>query len=231
MSSSFSVQNGPKPDFSRNPFSRQHASVNINTFQHQIPAATMMTPQPSTTVQHAVVPPQLPVQTNIHFPEQWNSPNSQIHHQSIPPNSSNLYQQHLTTEMLLNTNMVANPSLVPPSGSLVSNHLGLRQGFEPNYYQNNQALSNYNAYAGGSVPSRNSRVGRPGFESWGPDDSPSRRHEHEYLPPGPYYREPSPNVNSRHGYRQERAPQQNLGQPSGYHDRGPGNRRWPDHRR
>ncbi|KAI3449520.1 hypothetical protein Pfo_006185 [Paulownia fortunei] len=306
--SSDPVPNGPKPDFSRNPFSRHHALANGNAYQatgaalpirHQvqastliqplIPATTILAPQPSATVQqlaHVVVPPVASLQTTVQLPEQWQAPtNSQMRHQSTRPNSFNT--QHLTTEMMLNANTVANsnrspsnvlgasshtiwaeplgnvkPSpvsiLIPPSRSLtppqhpkppqspylqepiVSNSLRARQGYESNYYyQNNRTVNSYNAYAEGSVqaavPSvgswggRNNLPDRPEFESWSPDNSPSRRHE--YLP-GRYYHEPS--VNVRHGYRHERTMQQNLAQPSGHQDHsvdGAGNKRWLDHRR
>ncbi|KAK4418165.1 Homeobox protein LUMINIDEPENDENS [Sesamum alatum] len=296
--SSDPVPNGMKPDFSRNPFSRQHAFENGNAYQapgaalplqshgmipsstlvqHQIPATTVLAPQPSATVQqlaYAVVQPvsSLPIQ----LPEQWQAPaNPQIHHQNTRPITSNI--QHLTTEMRLNANTVAdanrassiraepfgnvNPSpgsvLMSPSQSLapshplnpqlsyiqeplVSNSLSSRQGFDSNYhYQNNQTVNNYNAYAGGAGQAvlppagnwggRNSLAERPEFESWSPDNSPSRRHE--YLP-GRYYHEPS--INSRQGYRPERAMQQNPAQSSGYQDYNmsrAGNKRWQDHRR
>lgn len=115
------LQNGAKPDFSRNPFSRQQGFANGNAYQatgaafsgqSQIPAASVFTPQPSVAVQqfaHAVVPP---VQTSIQLPEQWQPhTNSQIHHQNSRLNSSNT--QHFTTQMTLNANTVANYNRVP----------------------------------------------------------------------------------------------------------------------
>lgn len=285
------MQNGARPDFSRNPFSRQHALANGNAYrplgavlptqqQGMVPATTILTPQPSATVQqfaHVVVPPAVAsLQTSIQLPEQWQPhTNSQMHHQSTTqPNSSNI--QHLTMEMMLNPNTVANfnrvssnvlgastiwadplgnvkpmapsHSITPPhppkplqspylQESTVSNSLRARQGFESNYlYQNNPTLNNYNAYAGGSVQASvppsgtwGGRADRPEFESWSPDNSPSR--SHEYLP-GRYHNEPS--VNLRNGYRHGKAMQQNMVQPSGYQDNstgGAGNKRWQDHRR
>lgn len=265
------MQNGAKPDFSRNPFSRQQGFVNGNAYQatgaafsghSQIPPATVFTPQPSASVQqfaHVVVPP---VQTSIQLPEQWQAhTNSQLHHQSSRLNSSST--QRSTTEMMLNSNTVANynraPSNMvwadpvggpmPPSRSVTpphtvkqpeslylqdptvsSNSLRSRQSFESNHlYQNNRATNNYNAYSGGPVRAagpasgtwggRNNHVERPEFESWSPDNSPSRRRE--YLP-DQYHNEPS--GNSRNGYRHR-----NPMQPSGYRDSG--NKRWQDHRR
>ncbi|KAL2238957.1 UNVERIFIED_CONTAM: Homeobox protein LUMINIDEPENDENS [Sesamum indicum] len=304
--SSDPVPNGLKPDFSRNPFSRQHAFENGNAYQapgaslplqshgmiptsilpqHQIPATTILAPQPSAAVQqlaHMVGPPvsSLPIQ----LPEQWQGPaNPQIHHQNTHPITSNI---HLTTEMRLNANTLAdsnrassnvlgassptiraepfgnvNPSpgsvLMAPSQSLapshplnpqlsyiqeplVSNSLRSRQGFDSNYhYQNNQTVNNYNAYAGGAGQAvlppagnwggRNNLADRPEFESWSPDNSPSRRHE--YLP-GRYYHEASPNL--RHGYRPERSMQKSLGESSSYQEYNmsrTGSQRWPDHRK
>ncbi|KAL0389607.1 UNVERIFIED_CONTAM: Homeobox protein LUMINIDEPENDENS [Sesamum calycinum] len=133
-----------------------------------------------------------------------------------------------------------NPQVSYIQEPLVSNSLSSRQGFDSNYhYQNNQTVNNYNAYAGGAGQAvlppagnwggRNNLADRPEFESWSPDNSPSRRHE--YLP-GRYYHEANPNL--RHGYRPERAMQKNLGQSSGYQDYNmsrTGSKRWADHRR
>ncbi|KAK6115026.1 hypothetical protein DH2020_007295 [Rehmannia glutinosa] len=174
--------NGPRPDFSRNPFSRQHPLSNGNiyqapgTVQPRIPATTIFAPQSSATVQHVVVP--------------------------LPPSP---------VSILMPPSRSPTPSYPPPKQPessylqerLVSNSLRTRQqGFESNYhnYQNNPTVNGYNAYAGGR------RNNRPEFESWSLDNSPSRRHE--YLP-GQYYRDP--NTNLRHdGYRDERTMQQNL---------------------
>lgn len=278
--SSDPVPNGAKPDFSRNPFSRQQGFANGNAYQatgaafsgqSQIPAASVFTPQPSAAMQqfaHAVVPL---VQTSIQLPEQWQAhSNSQSHHQNSRHNSSNT--QHFTTQMTLNANTVANynraPSNTgwadpvggnvkpfPPSRSVtpphsakppqslylqnptVSSNLSRsRQSFEPNHpYQNNRAANNYNAYPAGAVRAagsasssawggRNNLLERPEFESWSPDNSPSRRHEYSS---GQYHNEPS--GASRNGYRQRKTMQPNPMQPSGYRDGG--NKRWQDHRR
>ncbi|KAL9168471.1 hypothetical protein ABFS82_04G017500 [Erythranthe guttata] len=247
------VPNGAKQDFSRNPFSRQPASGIGSTYhatggalpirQPQIPAQ-MVVPPPVASLQ---------TNTTQLMSEHWQAhTNSQMHHQSIiPPNSFNT-QQHLLNansnrappnsygSSSSHTNW-GEPSsgnikpspvsiLMPPSRSLTPPHhqkpAQMQDPFGANYrYQNNQSVGNYDAYAGGSVQGgRSSRhAGGPGFESWSPDNSPSRRHE--YLP-GHYYQDP--NVNAR-------AMQQNMGQPSDYYQDqrfgGPANRRWPENRR
>lgn len=251
------MQNGAKPDFSRNPFSQQHGgntTYQVAQGMVQIPAATIMAAQPLPAVQHYA---HKVVQTSMQLPEQWQ--NSQMHHQSRPNHSNT----HLHSEMVLNSTTVANlnrapPSTVPPSRSATppnhpnpqpslylqepqaSNSSRARQGFESNNhpYQNNRSGNYHHSYAGGggggAVPppsggwvGRSSvadRADRPEYESWSPDNSPSRRRE--YLP-GRYHNEPSANL--RNGYRHGKANQQDLVQPSGYHD--VGNKRWQDRRR
>ncbi|PIN02364.1 hypothetical protein CDL12_25124 [Handroanthus impetiginosus] len=238
--SSDPVLNGPRPDFSRNPFSRQHNGllpatgaalparpqmvVPASTLtQPQIPATTILAPQPP-----AVVMPPSSLQT-------YGDINPQMHHH----NSFNI--QHLTTQMMVNANTVVKSNRAPsnlvaasspsiwnePLGNiqpLGSTSIQPSQSYTPpqsSYYQNNRNVNNYNAYAAGPVQAVASWGGgknvveqRSDFESWSPDNSPSRRHE--YLP-GQYYRESSPNV--RHGYRQ----------PSGYQDHS--SEQWRDYRR
>lgn len=124
-----------------------------------------------------------------------------------------------------------------PQESVARNSLSTRQGFESKYgYTNNRTLNNYNAYAGGSVEAmlprgprggREYLTGRPGYESWSPDNSPSRCHEHSSSP---YYHEAD--VNSRHGYRA--TTQQNVANPSRYKDHNigsAGQKRWRDYNR
>ncbi|KAH6811139.1 Homeodomain-like superfamily protein [Perilla frutescens var. frutescens] len=196
--SSDPVPNGAKRDFSRNPFSRQP-----NGNAHQVPIRQQGVVRSSATVQqytgHKVV------QSS---PEQWQQAhtNPQMHHQSRP-NSSNM--QHFTSE---------NGGKLYVQEPPFSDSLRARQGYESNHsYQNqNNPSANYqhHAYAGGSGSGSGSGSlqvpwgGRSNveYESWSPDNSPSRRHE--YLP-ARYNNEP------RNGYRQ----------PSG------GNKRWQDRRR
>ncbi|KAL8548585.1 hypothetical protein ACS0TY_007759 [Phlomoides rotata] len=256
--SSDPVPNGTKPDFSRNPFSRQQGFANGNAYQATGAAFPVHSQIPAAVQQFApVVLP--PVQTSIQLPEQWQAhTNSQLHHQSSRLNSSNT--QRFTTEMMPNANTVANYNRAPsnmvwadplspsrsvtpplpvklPQSSLYlqdptvsSNSSRSRQSFESNHpYQNNRATNNYNAYAGGPTRGagqasgtwggRNNHVERPGFESWSPDNSPSRRREYS---PGQYHNEPS--SHSRNGYRHRSSMQ-----PSGYRDGL--NKRWQDHRR
>lgn len=205
--------------------------------QSQIPAATVMTPQPSATVQqyaHKVVPP-------VQLPEQWQA---QMHHLNRH-NSSNA--QHFTSEMA-NLNRApsnargASPSAIwadasgPSRSATPPNSLRARQGFESNYqYQNNPSVNYHHGYSGGGsmhgsappLPSsatwggRSSVSDRPEYESWSPDNSPSRRHE--YLP-GRRHNEPS--LSLRNGYRHGKTTQQDFVQHSGYQDSG--NKRWQD---
>ncbi|KAL3644793.1 hypothetical protein CASFOL_009973 [Castilleja foliolosa] len=236
------VPNGTRPDFSRNPFSRQLVSANGNVYQS---TTTILAPQPAAQSAHVVEPSR---QTTAQLPEQWHAHlnNTQTHHQSRFNTS---HTQHFTTETMLNANSNRAASnnvvggynvvkqspvsiLMPPSRSVTpppqsayfpeqSNSSRNRQSFDPNYrYQNNRNANDYDAYAGrpGQALGRNNLVGRPEFESWGPNNSPPRHRE--YLP-GPYYRDQ--NVNSRHGYIDERERQQNIG--------GAGNKRWREHRR
>ncbi|KAL6500363.1 hypothetical protein OROHE_025729 [Orobanche hederae] len=202
--------------------------------QPLIPATTILAHQPSVVVQqsaHVMVPPVASLRARTH---------SHVHHQNVlPNNSSNI--QHLTTEIMLNSsraqsNVVGSSNwaqsrvVTPPNRAqfnVVSNNstLRARQNFESNHrYQNNRNVNGHNAYDGGPMRevvlrgSRNDLLGRPEFESWSPDNSPPRRHEDS---PGQYYRDSS--MNSRHGYVDERAMQQNLG--------GARNKRWRDNRR
>ncbi|KAL0419998.1 UNVERIFIED_CONTAM: Homeobox protein LUMINIDEPENDENS [Sesamum radiatum] len=258
--SSDPVPNGLKPDFSRNPFSRQHAFENDNAYQapgaalplqshgmtptstlvqHQIPATTSLAPQPSAVVQqlaHMVGP--LPTLTGLLLVLGASSPTIRAEpFGNVKPSPGSVL---MAPSQSLAPSHPLNPQLSYIQEPLVSNSLSSRQGFDSNYhYQNNQTVNNYNAYAGGAGQAvlppagnwggRNNLADRPEFESWSPDNSPSRRHE--YLP-GRYYHEASPNL--RHGYRPERAMQKNLGQSSGYQDYNmsrTGSKRWADHRR
>ncbi|XP_051142120.1 homeobox protein LUMINIDEPENDENS [Andrographis paniculata] len=280
-----SVLNGPKPDFTRNPFSRQLTVANGNTYQgpavvypqgmvpsstvlqSQIPASTIMASQPSSSVQqlgHGGAPPPLgaSLQTSIQLAENWKAPvptNPQLYHQTTLSNSFNT--QYMTTEKILNANLVANSnralSTALPSSSLPTvwpeslgnvqappasmesiphSTLSAGQVFESKYgYPNNRTVNNYNAYPGrpvensmlpGTRGGREIFTDRPGFESWSPDNSPSRRHEHSS---GQSHRELD--VNSRHRYA---TMPQNPVHPSRYQDHNvgpPGHKHWRDYTR
>lgn len=230
------MQNGVKHDFSRNPFSRQQGLANGNAYQSmvsQIPATAILTPQPSATVQHYAHEPPASLQASVQLHEQWHQPhtNQQFFHQSRL-NSSNT--QHFTSERLQNPNTTANASPSPaiwagPSGPSRSatppdHSLRSRHGYESNYpYQNNRSVNYNHGYSGGSAGTRQMPE-RPEYESWSPDNSPSRRHE--YMP-GPHHNEAS--SSSRNGYRHGKGMQQNLVQHSRYQDGR--NKQWQDRRR
>ncbi|CAN4093106.1 unnamed protein product [Withania somnifera] len=102
-------------------------------------------------------------------------------------------------------------------------------------YQENSIPNHYNAHVAGHVEPRlqqaarrgNNYVEAAGFESWSPDNSPTRCQEHVARW---NYAEPSMNV--RENYRTDWSTSRNPGHFYGY--RGPddgGNRRWGDRRR
>ncbi|KAG8370664.1 hypothetical protein BUALT_Bualt13G0006800 [Buddleja alternifolia] len=249
------VPNGSRPDFSRNPFSRQPANmagngyqasatvlsnrqqetISTSTFmQHQTQPGPFLGGQGQSLPHVMASPPVLSLQTSIQLPEQWQQQmptNLPIH-----PNSTNT--QHFTPQMMLNANITnrASSNTIPTIGAeplarysasphvpylQEPNSMRARQGLESiHHYQNNPTLNNYNGYAEGPAwGSRNNLRERPEFESWSPDNSPSRHYEHIH---DRNYN--GPRVNLRHGY----------GPNSGYQDhamRGAGNKRWRDQRR
>ncbi|CAA0832042.1 Homeobox protein LUMINIDEPENDENS [Striga hermonthica] len=194
------VPNGSRPDFSRNPFSRQQTSASGSIYQ------TTGFAQPVSLSQHSAH--LTASQTSVQLPL-----TTQMYHQQSRFNTLQ-HAQHLTTEMLPNPGPI-NPNLnwadsngYYASEQSVSNLSRARQGFDPNYhYQHTRNENGYNAYAAGPPGGRNNLAGRPwpGPESWSPGESPSRGRE--YLP-DQYYR----------GNRDERA----MG--------GAGNKRWRDYR-
>ncbi|KAL2535315.1 homeobox protein LUMINIDEPENDENS-like [Forsythia ovata] len=116
---------------------------------------------------------------------------------------------------------------------VVSNSWRVRPGLEPEpHYQEIPRSNNYNAYTGGPLQTldareRNHLAEAPKFETWSPENSPMRSHEYVVG-----RNQPQPIMNSRHGYRPERAMLQNSVQPSGYRDHGRGgNRGWRGGRR
>ncbi|KAL1542661.1 homeobox protein LUMINIDEPENDENS [Salvia divinorum] len=246
--SSDPVPNGAKPDFSRNPFSRQqqqqglangityglsqvrqHGMVSASTLvQSQIPAATILT-QRSASLQlysHKVVP-QL---DSVQLPEQWQPhTNPQMHHLNSH-NSSNA--QHFTSEMAIQnrgpSSVIWGEASGPSRSATPPNTMRARQGFESNYqYQSNPSVNYHHGYSGGPPSSSSGTWGgrsRREYESWSPENSPSRRHE--YVP-GQRHNEPS--LSSRNGYRHGETTQQDFVQHSGYQDAG--SKRWLDRRR
>ncbi|XP_042061731.1 homeobox protein LUMINIDEPENDENS-like [Salvia splendens] len=239
--SSDPVPNGAKPDFSRNPFSRQQQQGLANGIAYgvsqarqqgmvsAIPAATILTPQRSASLQqysHKVAP-QL---ASVQLPEQWQPhTNPQMHHLNSH-NSSNA--QHFTSEMAI-PNRGPSPAIWGEASGLSRsatppNTLRARQGFESNYqYQSNPSANYHHGYSGGHPSSSSGTWGgrsRREYESWSPDHSPSRRHE--YVP-GQRHNEPS--LSLRNGYRHGKTTQQDFVQHSGYQDAG--SKRGQDRRR
>ncbi|XP_042034829.1 homeobox protein LUMINIDEPENDENS-like isoform X2 [Salvia splendens] len=233
--SSDPVPNGAKPDYSKNPFSRQQQGLangityGVSQARQQGMATTILTPQRSVSVQqysHKVAP-QL---ASVQLPEQWQPhTNPQMHHLNSH-NSSNA--QQFTSEMPI-------PNRGPSSGiwgeasglsrsATPPNTLRARQGLESNYqYQSNPRVNYHHGYSGGPPSSSSGTWGgrsRREYESWSPDNSPSRRHE--YVP-GQRHNQPS--LSSRNGYRHGKTTQQDFVQHSSYQDAG--SKRWQDWRR
>ncbi|CAA2987680.1 homeobox LUMINIDEPENDENS [Olea europaea subsp. europaea] len=228
--SSDPVTGGLKPDFLRNPFSRQHAVTNGNAHTlpatslnyREIPANLVLAPQSSAAVQqvvhqHQVVPPVSSFQTAS---QQWH----------LNLTSANT---KLASEMMINANNLANSTLgnaQPLPGSVMSTSTERQISYGPEPHHREIARSNYyNAYARGPLQAseRNHLEQAPKFETWSPENSPVRSHEYVVGP-----NQPQPIMNSRHGYRTERAMLQNPVQPSGYQDHGRGrNRGWHGGRR
>lgn len=109
------MQNGVRPDFSRNPFTKQHAIVNGNAYQ-TLPASSLVQaqiPVPVPHLAHASVPPVASLQTANQLSDQWHStPNPVVHHQLL--NTLNT-EQHFTPETMLNVNNMANFNRASPS--------------------------------------------------------------------------------------------------------------------
>ncbi|CDP03525.1 unnamed protein product [Coffea canephora] len=112
-----------------------------------------------------------------------------------------------------------------------------RPGLDPISRQNNVTPDEYEAFVGASARApvarssweKNDLMVGPDFESWSPENSPTR--SHGYVP-GWNVQEPM--VNPGQSYRPERPIYRHAGYPpsSGYHDPGiSGTKRWRDRRR
>ncbi|CAI9781120.1 unnamed protein product [Fraxinus pennsylvanica] len=226
--SSNPVTGGLKPDFLRNPFSRQNAVANGNA---HIPASSL---------NHSKIP------ANLVLASQSSAVQQLVHqHQVVPPASSfrtasQQWHLHITSantklasEMMPNTNNLANSTLgnAQPLPGPVMSTLTERQisyGPEPHYREIAQS-NYYNAYTRGPLQAseRNHLEEAPKFETWSPENSPMRSHGYVVG-----RNQPQPIMNSRHGYRAEGAMLQDPLQPSGYQDHGRGgNRGWHGGRR